>query len=51
MPYGEIVVDWSEICTELRAGLSGQNVEFFNIKDGGTYSDHWDVKGWASEWY
>jgi len=25
--------------------LCGQNVEIFNVKPGGTYSDHWAVKG------
>ena len=25
--------------------LCGQNVELLNVKSGGTYSDHWAVKG------
>jgi len=35
----------SEIHTKHINTLCGQNVELLNIKPGGTYSNHWDVKG------
>jgi hypothetical protein len=34
----------SEIHTKHINTLCGQNVEFLNVKPGGTYSNHWDLK-------
>jgi hypothetical protein len=33
------------VCTKDLNTLCGQNVEIFNVKPGGTHSDHWAVKG------
>jgi len=35
----------SEIHTKHINTQCGQNVEFVNVKPGGTYSDHWALKG------
>ena len=32
------------VCTKDLNTLCGQKVEIFNVKPGGTYSDHWAVK-------
>jgi len=48
MLYSEILAVWSEIHTKHINKLCGQNVELLNVKLGGTYSDHWDFKGWES---
>ena len=47
MLYREIIAVCSEIHTEHINTLCGQNVEFVNVKTGGTYSDHWalDMEG------
>jgi hypothetical protein len=45
MMYREIMTVGSQIYTELINTQCGQNVEFVDIKPGGTYSDHWAVKG------
>jgi hypothetical protein len=45
MLYREIIADCSEIHTKHINTLCGQNVELFNVETGGTYSDHWTVKG------
>jgi len=34
----------SEIHTKNINTLCGQNVEFLNVKPGGTYSSHWTLK-------
>jgi hypothetical protein len=44
MLYREIVAVCSQIHTKHVNTLCGQNVEFLNIKPGGTYSDHWDLE-------
>jgi hypothetical protein len=41
MQYREIIAVCSEIHTEHTSTLCGQNVAFYNVKHGGTYSDHW----------
>jgi len=41
MLYREIIAICSEIHTKHINTLCGQNVELFNVKPGGTYSDHW----------
>jgi hypothetical protein len=41
MLYREIIAVCSEIHTKHINTLCGQNVEFFNVTPGGTYSDHW----------
>jgi len=43
--YKEIIAVCSQIQTKHINTLCGQNVEFDNVKPGGTYSDHWAVKG------
>ena len=45
MMYSEIMADCSQIHTKHTNILCGQNVEFFNVKSGGTYSDHWALEG------
>jgi len=45
MLYREINAVCSEIHTKHINTLCGQNVELLNVKLGGTYSDHWDLKG------
>jgi hypothetical protein len=42
MLYWEIIAVCSEIHTKHINTLCGQNVEFVNVKPGGTYSNHWD---------
>jgi hypothetical protein len=44
MLYREIIAVCSEIHTKHINTLCGQNVEFVNVKPGGTYSDHRAVK-------
>jgi len=46
MLYMEIIAVCYEIHTKHINTLCGQNVELLNVKLGGTYSDHWAVKGW-----
>jgi hypothetical protein len=45
MLYGEIIAVCSEIHTKHINTLCGQNVEFVNVKSGGTYSNHWALAG------
>ena len=45
MLYREIIAVCSEIQTKHINTLCQQNVELVNVKPGGTYSDHWAVKG------
>jgi hypothetical protein len=44
MLYSEIIAVCSEIRTKHINTLCGQNVEFVNVKHGGTYSNHWELK-------
>ena len=44
MLYREITAVCSQIHTKHINTLCGQNVELLNVKLGGTYSDHWDLK-------
>ena len=41
MLYRKIIAVCSEIYKKHIKTLCGQNVEFLNVKPGGTYSDHW----------
>jgi len=41
----EIISVCSEIHTKHIKTLCGQKVELQNIKPGGTYNDHWALKG------
>jgi hypothetical protein len=45
MLYREIIAVCSEIDTKHINTLCGQNVEFVNVKRGGTYSKHCAFKG------
>jgi hypothetical protein len=45
MLYREIIAVCSQIHTKLINTLCGQNVEFVNVKSGGTYSNHWVLNG------
>ena len=45
MLYREIIAVCSEIHTKHIYTLCGQNIGFFNVTLGGTYSNHWVVKG------
>jgi hypothetical protein len=44
MMHSEIFAICSEIHTEHINTLCGQNLEFLNVKNGGTYSNHWALK-------
>jgi len=44
----EIIAVCSEFHTKHINTLCGQIVEFFNVKPGGTYSDHWALKGYTA---
>jgi hypothetical protein len=44
MLLAEIIAVCSEIHTKHLKTLCGQNVEYPNIKPGGTYSNHWALK-------
>jgi len=44
MPYREIIAVCSQIHTKHINTLCGQNVEFFNVKPGGTYGYLWALK-------
>jgi len=44
MLYREIIAFCSQIHTKLLNTTVGHNVEFLNVKPGGTYSNHWAVK-------
>jgi hypothetical protein len=44
MLYREIIAVCSEIHKKHTNTLCGQNVEFVNVKPGGTYSNHWALK-------
>jgi hypothetical protein len=45
MLYREIIAVCSEIHTKHINTLCGQNVEFVNVKPGGTYSNYWASEG------
>jgi len=45
MLYREIIAVCSQIHTKHINTLCGQNAELLNVKPGGTYSDHWGLKG------
>jgi len=45
MLYRKIIAVCSQIHTKHINTLCGQNGELVNVKPGGTYSDHWAVKG------
>jgi len=49
MLYREIIAVCSQIHTKHINTLCGQNVEFLNVKPGGTYSysDHWALEGYV----
>jgi hypothetical protein len=44
MLYSEMIAVCSESHTKHINTLCGQNVEFVNVKPGGTYSNHWALK-------
>jgi len=48
MMYREIKDGCSEIQTKDINTLRGQKVDLLNVKLGGTYSNHWAVKGYVS---
>jgi len=45
MLYREIITVCSQIHTKHTNTPCEQNVEFVSVKPGGTYSDHWAVRG------
>jgi hypothetical protein len=45
MLYSEIIAVCSEIHTKHINTLCGQNVEFVNVKSGGTHSNRWALEG------
>ena len=47
MLYKEIIAACYEICRKHINILCGQNVEFFNVKPDGTYSEHLASNGYA----
>jgi hypothetical protein len=46
MLFSEIIAVCSEIHIKHVNTLCGQNVEFENVKNGGTYSNHWALKSY-----
>jgi len=40
----EIIAVCSQIHTKHINALRGQSVELLNVKHGGTYNDHWELK-------
>jgi hypothetical protein len=48
MLFGETVAVYCENHTEHKHALCGQNAEFQCAKAGGTYSNHWALKGFNS---
>jgi hypothetical protein len=45
MLFMEIIAVCSQIHAKHINTLCGQNVEFVNVKAGGTYSDYWALEG------
>ena len=45
MLYIEIIAVCSDIHTKHVNTVCGQKMEIVNVKPGGTYSDHWILKG------
>jgi hypothetical protein len=45
MLFGETVAVYCENHTEHTDTLCGQNAGFWCVKAGGTYTDHWALKG------
>jgi len=45
MRYSEIIAICSEIQTKQINTLCGQNEKLLDVKPGGTYSNHWALKG------
>jgi len=45
MLYREIIAVCFEMHTKHKYSVCGQNVEFVNVKSGGTYSNHWAFMG------
>jgi len=45
MLYREIIAVYFEIQTKHINTLCVQDVEFLHVKPGGTYNDHWALKG------
>jgi hypothetical protein len=45
MLYTQLIAVCSEIHTKPVYTLCEQNVELLNVKAGGTYSDHWALRG------
>jgi hypothetical protein len=45
MFYSEIIAVCSEIHTKHKNTLCGQNVEYFNVEAGGTYTNHYTLRG------
>jgi hypothetical protein len=48
MLYREIIALCSEIHKKHINTLCGQNVQLLNVKPGGTYSNHWALKGFRA---
>jgi len=46
MLYSEMIAVCSEIHTKHKYKLCGQNVEFVNVEQAGTYSSHWALEGY-----
>jgi hypothetical protein len=45
MLFGETIAVYCENRMEHTNTLCGQNAEFYCVKAGGIYSDHWALKG------
>jgi len=48
MLYREIIAVCSQIHTKHINTLCGQNVEFVSVQPGGTYTNHWALKGFPA---
>jgi hypothetical protein len=51
MLFGETVAVYCENHTEHTDTLCGQNAEFWYVVAGGTYSNHWTLKGYIQNIY
>jgi hypothetical protein len=50
MLFREMTVVYCKACMKETNTLLGQNLEFLNVKLGGTYSNHWALPIWLLYW-
>jgi hypothetical protein len=47
--YGEVIVAYPEVHKNHRNTVRGPNVEVLSVKPGGTFNNHWVLKGYTRE--